>query len=72
MTDLEADLLIANAKIKKLEQKLAESQRRERAAVKIGDMLCEEVENCYGRETELTLKWRGPQEAGEEQSHGER
>ena len=26
-------------------------------AVEIGDALCEEVENCYGRETELTQKW---------------
>ncbi|WP_312611444.1 hypothetical protein [Oscillibacter sp.] len=32
MNDLEADLLIANAKIKQLEQQLAESQRRDRAA----------------------------------------
>ena len=26
-------------------------------AVEIGDALCEEVENCYGRETELTQRW---------------
>ena len=33
MTDLEADLLIANARIKALEAQLAASQRREQAAV---------------------------------------
>ena len=27
------------------------------AAVEIGDALCEEVENCYGRETGLTQRW---------------
>ena len=27
------------------------------AAAEIGDALCEEVEDCYGRETELTQKW---------------
>ena len=38
MNDIEADLLIANAKIKQLKQQLAESQRREREAVK--DIMC--------------------------------
>jgi cytidine deaminase len=33
MNDIEADLLIANAKIKQLEQQLSESQHSERAAV---------------------------------------
>lgn len=53
---------IIAARIDSLTSQLAESQRREQAAVGIGDELCEEVENCYGRETALTQKWRGPQE----------
>lgn len=70
MNDLEADLLIANAKIRQLEQQLAESQRQLRAAVKdIEKMMriCEKG-SCHfcanGDCTEspyCSPKWRGPQ-----------
>ena len=40
MTDLEMDLLIANARIKALEAQLAASKRREQAAVKDLEYVC--------------------------------
>ena len=49
MNDLEADLLIANAKIKQLEEQLAASQRRERAAV-------EDLEYACGSSGEFELR----------------
>lgn len=81
MTDLEMDLLIANARITALEAQLAASKRREQAAVK--DLrrtaifnnscaFCEKNENCDnqgpGRKSvELCWQYSGPQEAGKEQ-----
>lgn len=79
MNDLEADLLIAQSKINQLEQQLAESQRREQAAVEdIADMeksLPWGV-SCYyckhyapaggdGECGNCNFEWRGPQEAEE-------
>lgn len=46
MNNLEADLLIANAKIKQLEQQLAASQRREQAAVEDLKALSESNGDC--------------------------
>ena len=41
----------------KLMDKIAAITAERDEAVEIGDALCEEVENCYGRETELTQRW---------------
>lgn len=64
MNDLEADLLIANAKIKQLEQELAESRRREQAAVEFIKYLDRNYSG-YITEDERFAEWRGPQEAEE-------
>lgn len=79
MTDLEADLLIANAKIKQLEQQLAISQRREQAAVEDvkrvasiailgGVPPCDICKNtcdwCENDHDPTNFDYRGPQEAG--------
>ena len=47
--------LLAEVKRQAAEIAAATSERDE--AVEIGDALCEEVENCYGRETALTQRW---------------
>jgi hypothetical protein len=78
MNDIEADLLIANAKIKQLEQQLAESQRREKAAVEAMDEIYERIRpggkeggypyggtTCIGTDVyNIVANWRGPQQAG--------
>ena len=51
MTDIEADLMIANAEIKRLQARLAASQRRERAAVEDMKLIVDAVREEHCDET---------------------
>lgn len=65
MNDLEADLLIANAKIKQLEQQLAASQRETQAAAEFITSLREDSDGDWGDLVFMIDEWlkenrRGP------------
>ena len=80
MNDIEADLLIANAKIKQLEEQLAASGCRADAAVEDLHGYCKACINApktltyddlikpicreCNKVVRQNWKWRGPQEAG--------
>lgn len=64
MNDIEADLLIENAKIKQLEQELAETKHELRAAIEFIKYLDRNYSG-YMAEDERFAEWRGPQEAVE-------